>query len=172
MDFLADILQKNQNNVYYNFYTANDTLLQQKFEGRPKLAGLKTSLELDSMLDLCDDSNHIANQLISIIEKALFVIDKEIKDIKKNIRHKEITEEINYDIINKEEKATISKAEYERNKKLQLDLITLELTMELENWKIKQEYASFELNRIKRIKVEFEELNMNVKKKYQLMMGV
>ena len=40
---------------------------------------------------------------------------------------------------------------------------------ELEDLKMIEEFGNLELKRINRIKCEFEEFNMNVKKKYQLM---
>ena len=160
-------IQQSTNKQLLDMYKEQDILLQQKFENRPKISGAKTTNELDVALDICDDCSHIANTMISILEKAIFSVNVEIKDIKKNINHIELLEDAAYDAANKETKT--SKTEYEKNKKFYINTKTFDLIVELETKKTIQEFGEIELKRISRIKTEFEEFNMNIKKKYQLM---
>ena len=156
-----------ENEKLLSLYKEKDFALQDNFEKRKKIGQANTTNDLDSLLDLCDDSSHAANTLISILEKAVFAVNTEIKNIKKNINHMELIEDAAYDAANSDKKT--SKTEYEKSKKFYITTKIFDLVCELEDKKIIQEFGELELKRMTRIKTEFEEFNMNVKKKYQFM---
>ena len=105
--------------------------------------------------------------LISILDKAIFAVRTEIKQIKKHIAFTELKEDAAFDAVNKENK--LSKTEYEKMKKFYITNKTFEYVYELEELKTIEEFGELELKRIIRMKEEFSEFNMNVKKKYRLM---
>ena len=167
LEVLFKVNKEEQNKPLLNIYREKDILLQNNFEKRPKLNNCLDSKTLDLMLDLCDDNGHTANTLISILEKAIFSVRTEIKDIKKHITFTELQEDAAFDAANKDTK--MSKTEYEKLKKFYISNKTFNDIQELEDLKMIEEFGNLELKRINRIKCEFEEFNMNVKKKYQLM---
>lgn len=170
MDMMNKILRVNENPAIKQLYDEHDRNLQKAFEERPLLQKIATPAEMDKALDICDTSNNKANILISIMEKAVFFLNQEIKDLKKDIRHMELQEDVAFDGLNQEKKKELTKAEYEKFKRTTIDLKVIELQNKLDDEKIVLEYAEFELKRVLRIKEQFSEYNMNLKKKYQLMM--
>ena len=167
IEILFKIDKNEQNKNLLEMYKQQDVILQNNFEKRPKLNNAVDTKTLDIMLDICDDNGHIANTMIYILDKAIFAVKLEIKNVKKHITFIELTEDAAFDATNKESKT--SKTEYEKLKKFYITSKTNEFVNELEELKMIEEYGTLELKRITRIKTEFEEFNMNVKKKYQLM---
>ena len=170
MDLMSIVLREKENPAIKKIYEEHDVNLQKTFEERPLLHKITTPQEMDKALDICDTSNNKANILIGIMDKAIFFLNQEIKDIKKDIRHIELQEDVAFDGLNQEIKKNMSKAEYEKFKKTTIELKVIELQNQLDDKKIILEYAEFELKRVLRIKEQFNEYNMNLKKKYQLMM--
>lgn len=167
LEILFKIDKEESNIKLLEMYKIKDTELQKNFEQRPKLNNTVDTKTLDIMLDICDDNGHIANTLISILDKAIFAVRTEIKQIKKHIAFTELREDAAFDAANKENK--LSKTEYEKMKKFYITNKTFEYVYELEELKTIEEFGDLELKRIIRMKEEFSEFNMNVKKKYQLM---
>ena len=167
IETLFKVDKEEDNKKLLTIYKQQDVLLQQNFEQRPKLNNSLDTKTLDRMLDICDDNGHVANTLISILEKAIFSVRTEIKNTKKHISFTELQEDAAFDAANKDNK--YSKTEYEKLKKFYISNKTFEFVSELEELKMIDEFGNLELKRMNRIKVEFEEYNMNVKKKYQLM---
>lgn len=167
LEILFKIDKMENNKKLLEMYKEQDLILQKNFEQRPKLNNSVDTKTLDRMLDICDDNSHIANALISILDKAIFAVRTEIKQIKKHISFTELHEDAAFDAANKDNKT--SKTEYEKTKKFYISTKTFDFVCELEELKTIEEFGELELKRITRIKEEFSEFNMNVKKKYQLM---
>ena len=112
LEILFKIDKEESNIKLLEMYKTKDTELQKNFEQRPKLNNTVDTKTLDRMLDICDDNGHIANTLISILDKAIFAVRTEIKQIKKHIAFTELKEDAAFDAVNKENK--LSKTEYEK----------------------------------------------------------